>query len=112
MDVKNGKLHEVSFAQIRNGHLTATVDAAGQEHEPHLTELVASPSLTQRSPGHVLVPARQVSEKDLNIVSGLVADTHNASLAFQKCMSSRGSSHIAYLSLVMISQRSQMQNAK
>lgn len=94
MDVKSGKLHQVSFTQMSNSHLTATIDAAGEEHKSRTIEVASLPS-------HVLVPARQVSVNNSQMVSGfvsgLVADTQDASRALYNCMSSAGSSHVALL---------------
>merc|ERR1719310_1768051 len=92
MDVKSGKLHQVSFTQMSNSHLTATIDAASEEHKSRTIEVASLPS-------HVLVPARQVSVNNSQMVSGfvsgLVADTQDASRPLYNCMSSAGSSHVA-----------------
>eukprot|EP00746_Dinoflagellata_sp_MGD_P005269 gnl/MRDRNA2_/MRDRNA2_110210_c0_seq1.p1 gnl/MRDRNA2_/MRDRNA2_110210_c0~~gnl/MRDRNA2_/MRDRNA2_110210_c0_seq1.p1 ORF type:complete len:898 (-),score=221.67 gnl/MRDRNA2_/MRDRNA2_110210_c0_seq1:142-2667(-) len=91
MDVKNGKLHQVSFAQMGAGHLTATIDAAGQEYESHVMEL--STLQKELAASLIAIPsgqknaAKPVSDKDMHKVSALVADTQSASLAFLKCMS-------------------------
>merc|ERR1719321_1914551 len=66
MDISSGKLHQVSLTEMSNGHLTATIDAAGEENMPTLIELAIPRAANQPLPdlaGHKLVPARQVSEK-------------------------------------------------
>ncbi|MAC42368.1 MAG: hypothetical protein CL913_00010 [Deltaproteobacteria bacterium] len=87
MDIQDGKLHKVSFAQMSKNYLTATIDADGNEYKPRVSEL----NVLQQELAAPLAPtppsSGQVSEKDMQKVSVLVADTRSASLAFRKCMS-------------------------
>lgn len=110
MDVKDGKLHEVSLAQQMARHLTVKINANGGEDADHLsalqdhlqdhlsadhlqdmkelsalqTDLAAH--LAPVSQGHVLRPAKLPAAHDVSKVSGLIADTQQASLAFRSCM--------------------------
>jgi hypothetical protein len=89
MDIKNGKLHEVSLAQEMNRHLAVRINAAGQDHESKelsalQTELAAH--LAPTTSGHVLRPAKMPTRHDEAKISGLIQDTEQASLAFRSCM--------------------------
>jgi len=96
MDIKSGKLHEVSLAQQTNRHVTAAIDASGEKESPPHSSLlgVLQSELAAHLatvPGHVLRQARlppHMREHDAKKINGLIEDTQRASLAFRSCMSS------------------------
>merc|ERR1719428_595191 len=102
MDIKNGKLHEVSLMQQMNKHLTVRIDAAAggdyQELSELQTELAAQ--LAPTSPGHVLRKAKMPkmpTQHDEAKISGLIEDTQQASLAFQSCMQAAKGRRVALI---------------
>eukprot|EP00746_Dinoflagellata_sp_MGD_P151807 gnl/MRDRNA2_/MRDRNA2_83252_c0_seq5.p1 gnl/MRDRNA2_/MRDRNA2_83252_c0~~gnl/MRDRNA2_/MRDRNA2_83252_c0_seq5.p1 ORF type:complete len:1125 (-),score=274.97 gnl/MRDRNA2_/MRDRNA2_83252_c0_seq5:41-3016(-) len=97
MDIKNGKLHEVSLAQQMSKHLTVKINAAGEDEAQELsalqTELAAHSAPT--STGHVLRRAKMPSKHDEAKISGLIEDTKQASTAFQSCIEAARGTRVA-----------------
>jgi uncharacterized protein YoxC len=101
MDIKNGKLHQtnVSLAQQTNRHLTASIDAPGADMasdskvsalQIELDQLQTELGAHLAPEGHILVKAKQVKQVPVqhgnHEVSDLIADTHQASEAYNRCM--------------------------
>merc|ERR1719265_2300213 len=100
MDIKNGKLHEVSLFQHVNKHITAAIDMTGDDHSDKgdisalQTELAAVLAPTS---GHVLHKASKGAPPDPRKVSGLILETQQASQALRACLQSTNPLGIALL---------------
>jgi len=108
MDIQNGKLHEInaSLVQMMNWHLTTSIDAPGANLASELKlsalqmdlgELQTELGAHLAPEGHILIKAKhpQVQHVNHDKVSGLIANTQQASEAFNKCMKAVQSSQVS-----------------
>jgi hypothetical protein len=104
MDVKDAKLHQVSFAQIVNRHVTTAIDAAGlgPSFEEDLDKLSALQTnhVAHVAPetGHLKPAARKLPERE---VFGLLRDTEQASQDLRACIARSN----VKISLIVFSQQ-------
>merc|ERR1719359_1549745 len=105
MDVKDGKLHEVSLVQevSINQHLTIAVDPAGEEdlggHHVSVARHLETGHHQKAAHGQPLSNLGKQSA-DVSMVSGLIAETKKASEAYKNCIGPND----AHISLALLSE--------
>lgn len=91
--VQDAKRNEVFSDQQAHLHVTASINAAGEEKASPLSQRHVQqrelPGHLMPSPSHSIRKAQQVTLRELKTVSALVADTQYTSLALRKCLKLR-----------------------